>query len=394
VDADPLYMAIEERSNRHEVTYRSALNSSGQHTIKVLLGEASAEAVADLEIDVPRVTLPLDNSRPIRRVAADEDTPFSQMEPTTQPLVAQVSWPDDHPRRLESASLLVNAVEVPLDQSVLDDSGMLTFEWDIRELDAGVYVLQVKVTDELNLDGVSEPLPLTIEIDRPEAPEATATAPPPEPIPAVPEEEDAVFFGLSATALTIIGGAVVLMLLTIVIIGGVFFSRRRPAPTPIPAPPPPAGQMPPIAGQASFDPSVTQVMPPDFAMDEFAVAYLEVLENAPEHSALIPLTSNNVALGRDPKRVDVVFGDKSVSRLHARIVESQGAFRIYDEGSASGTYVNYERTSLTPRTLNDKDDVHFGRVHVRFHLGSSLSQGESTQIFGPGEEAGADTQIY
>jgi predicted component of type VI protein secretion system len=64
-------------------------------------------------------------------------------------------------------------------------------------------------------------------------------------------------------------------------------------------------------------------------------------------------------------------------------MESYGAYRIYDEGSSSGTYVNYERVSLYPRELNDKDDIHLGRVHVRFHLASSLAGGQGTEVYRP-----------
>jgi hypothetical protein len=50
--------------------------------------------------------------------------------------------------------------------------------------------------------------------------------------------------------------------------------------------------------------------------------------------------------------------------------------------------VNYERVSLAPRTLADNDQIHFGRVHLRFHLASSLpapvqpDEEENTEIYG------------
>jgi pSer/pThr/pTyr-binding forkhead associated (FHA) protein len=142
------------------------------------------------------------------------------------------------------------------------------------------------------------------------------------------------------------------------------------------------------------EPEFTQVLAPEFAADSDAGAFLEVVENAPEHPGFIPIGGNNITLGRDPRRVAVPFKDRSVSRLHARILESHGAYRIYDEGSASGTYVNYERVSLAPRTLEDKDQIHLGRVHLRFHLASSLppaaappgaesDEATNTQIYGP-----------
>ncbi|MCA9941218.1 MAG: FHA domain-containing protein, partial [Anaerolineales bacterium] len=54
------------------------------------------------------------------------------------------------------------------------------------------------------------------------------------------------------------------------------------------------------------------------------------------------------------------------SRLHARIKQSEGRFWLYDEGSATGTYLNYVRVGLMPQPLQDRDEVHVGQVHLRF----------------------------
>jgi predicted component of type VI protein secretion system len=87
-----------------------------------------------------------------------------------------------------------------------------------------------------------------------------------------------------------------------------------------------------------------------------------------------------MTIGRDAKLAQIVFADKSVSRLHARIMQSGGSFRLYDEGSASGTYVNYEQVGLTPQVLNNNDDVHIGRVHLKFHVSAVEDDADSTQI--------------
>jgi predicted component of type VI protein secretion system len=114
-------------------------------------------------------------------------------------------------------------------------------------------------------------------------------------------------------------------------------------------------------------------------MSQYGGAYLEAIENAPEHATLIPISSNNVALGRDPKVAQISFNDRSVSRIHARILESQGTYRISDEGSTSGTYVNYQRVGLTPQALKNKDEIHLGRVHIRFHLASPTQEQDAEE---------------
>ena len=68
-------------------------------------------------------------------------------------------------------------------------------------------------------------------------------------------------------------------------------------------------------------------------------------------------------------------------------MENNGAYSLYDEGSASGTYRNFDRVGLTPHPLQDNDEIHFGRVHLRFRInrgGQSGPTDDSTQIFGPG----------
>jgi hypothetical protein len=79
-------------------------------------------------------------------------------------------------------------------------------------------------------------------------------------------------------------------------------------------------------------------------------------------------------------------------------MESNGDYRLYDEGSASGTYLNYERIGLTPRIINDKDDLHFGRVHLKFHVAAPRAEvDDPTQILNASrydDDEATDTQVY
>jgi hypothetical protein len=337
------------------------------------------------------------------------------MEPTTQPLAAEVSWPDGHPRSLTSATLLVNGAEVALDAPVLDNNGLLTFEWNISSLDEGDYELQVRIVDELGLESFSDPLPLEIEIDRPSEPEAVEPTLAPEVSESASESEaeggsgsilDTLQENITLVAIVV---GVLLFLIVIVVVVIVLMRRRGSDEAPqvaatsaMPSPviPPLGSQMDdsPATTIEKFDADATFLMQPDFAFQEVGGAYLEPLEYAPEHTGMIPLVGNNVALGRDPNLVQIPFNDRSVSRLHARIMESGGVYRLYDEGSASGTYLNYERIGLTPRVINDKDDLHFGRVHLRFNVAAPQQEGDDpTQILHSsdfGEDEGTDTQVY
>jgi predicted component of type VI protein secretion system len=82
-------------------------------------------------------------------------------------------------------------------------------------------------------------------------------------------------------------------------------------------------------------------------------------------------TFHNVTIGRDPEAVDFVLNDASVSRLHARIHgDAREGYWLHDEGSAGGTYLNFERLGLAPHRLEHGDVIQFGRVMFRFVLTS------------------------
>jgi hypothetical protein len=95
-------------------------------------------------------------------------------------------------------------------------------------------------------------------------------------------------------------------------------------------------------------------------------ASIEVLE------ARSQVTKNNIVdrteylIGRSPT-VDLAFvNDPSVSRIHATVVQDGAIYRIYDEQSTSGTYVNDREVPEYGLELADGDEIHLGAVHLRF----------------------------
>ena len=72
--------------------------------------------------------------------------------------------------------------------------------------------------------------------------------------------------------------------------------------------------------------------------------------------------SEYVSLGRGPHN-DIVLGDRSVSKDHARVYRSSGASVLVDVGSSNGTWHNQLRIDAMEHVeVHPGDEIQFGRV--------------------------------
>ena len=63
---------------------------------------------------------------------------------------------------------------------------------------------------------------------------------------------------------------------------------------------------------------------------------------------------------------DIVLQDSTISRMHARILMTNGQFYIEDLGSTNGTFVNERR--ITSSVLSNNDTVRLGNVSLTFKI--------------------------
>jgi pSer/pThr/pTyr-binding forkhead associated (FHA) protein len=97
--------------------------------------------------------------------------------------------------------------------------------------------------------------------------------------------------------------------------------------------------------------------------------YLEVLESVTRMPPIIDLTAVEHRIGRSPAQADIVFeNDITVSRLHASIILENEVYRIYDEGSTSGTWINEQAVTNKGHTLKDGDEIRLGAAVLRYRL--------------------------
>jgi len=93
----------------------------------------------------------------------------------------------------------------------------------------------------------------------------------------------------------------------------------------------------------------------------------------------LPIRSRSVRLGRLSSLCEIAFSDRTVSRLHARIEEgNDGAFWIFDEHSAHGTFVNNAPIPETGYKLSSGDRIRIGDIELLFQIETSQDDPNAT----------------
>lgn len=89
-----------------------------------------------------------------------------------------------------------------------------------------------------------------------------------------------------------------------------------------------------------------------------------IIEQGPNQGARFSIAQPRLTIGRD-QQCDVVLYDARASRLHVEIRRQDGAWVVYDQGSANGTWVNQRRLS-GPYRLQPGDQLGVGRTIMSF----------------------------
>ncbi len=102
--------------------------------------------------------------------------------------------------------------------------------------------------------------------------------------------------------------------------------------------------------------------------EDIDVPYLQVTSGKRVSENLPLRGAAEWSVGSDPQR-DVILPDDGVSAFHARIVNEGKRWRVVDEMSANGTFVNGKRSSVS--YLSPGDQVRFGPVACVFQTADS-----------------------
>ncbi len=347
----------------HALTYTSALNTAGAHTLGIYVNTPQGNIPAldqtfNVDIQPPN---PIFVSPPLqitRQPPADDPYNPKSLTPEQQVLQIIVEFPDGHARELKRTSLYVDGVVVAENLKPPFDR----FVWDLSAYDeSSQHTIIVEAEDSLGLKKSSIGIPVNMTVVQ------------------VPRGVQALFARYSTY---LVMGA--LGLAGIALLGILLRSRRSnaerkerretkrnfddPLTQPVAALTEPPVSATTKVKTAPRQPVKLQTKP---LRIEDASAYLVRLTSGGEPASVapIPIIEKDMTFGTDPVQSMHVLDDATISPLHARIKQTEGGiFTIYDHGSVAGTWVNFDPVAREGRRLAHGDRIHFGGLVYRFEL--------------------------
>jgi hypothetical protein len=299
--------------------------------------EVSDTVVVEIPENQPQVTIDLPEG-------SDTITLQSLDEPILLRLGATVSWLDGVEREISEARLRVNGldvVDIPVDQ--LDD-----FTVEVSNLQFGPNELELQVVDEQGLRASNLPTVINVvEGERQAIPQELQ-----------PQRE------LGNVVLNVFLALVVLAVVLGIVIWlwrSNFFGRltgnrrsRRKAQN--------------VTYSMAGDPAAMGTMTDGAEQSGPSFdARLEVVEAVSDMPGSLPLTGAMIRIGRSPSMCDIAFRDDlTVSRQHAVLMLEGNHYRLFDENSTSGSWVNGRQVPEYGVELADGDEIHLGAVHMMY----------------------------
>jgi FHA domain len=89
-----------------------------------------------------------------------------------------------------------------------------------------------------------------------------------------------------------------------------------------------------------------------------------ILRQGEESGRAFEVHKDRLSIGRS-RESDIVLEDQAVSRIHAILTRDEaGTYRLRDQNSANGTYVNSQR--ISEYVLEDGDEIQVGLMVLEF----------------------------
>ena len=301
----------------------------------------TTDTAVDIPFNIPSILIDL---APESRILTLPDL----AEPVRLRFKTETSWLDGEERTIDAANLIINedtAAPFAIPVESLDE-----FVADVGNLNYGNNTVEISVIDSQGLRATSPTIVLTVEEGRT----------------AIPAELN------GGNQLGQLFGQLFTILIVAVLVVAFFFllyrqgylsrlsdvrigggsrrrSRRRGGPS------------------ITIEDEPAAVNAPVQSGTTVVMGYLDVLESVTRMEPTMPLQGTLVRIGRSPAQCEIAFeNDITVSRLHANLQLEGNDYRIFDEKSTSGTFVNERQVPEYGIQLMDGDEIHLGAVHLRY----------------------------
>lgn len=348
---NPLWEKIAGARDQYQLTYRTQLAQPRELLVSATLEDGDIIQVGNTFPTVGLTNVEVELKKPtgdfiISKEASAHDTPLRELGPKEIDIELELNWPDGFSREVAQVEYTINDVtqirsEAPFDR----------ISFPIETLDAGRYTIRAVVSDELGLKGEARPFSFEVEVERPAAPLPPTAEPQSVSVP-LPGSDNGLSVSQNLARNMISLTALILAILAVII------AMRNPARR--------------KQVTEAFGAAVKQVTQPFFPNPQDLApkpvkAILSVMEGDGKLPPSIEIRGVNVKLGRSPELANIVIDDPRISRYHCRITEeADGYFRIWDEGSTSGTYLNSVQVDLTGQTLKNGDLINLGPMQFQF----------------------------
>lgn len=296
---------------------------------------ASDSTTVEMPDNQPQVSLTLPTG-------ADVITLPSLEEPVPIRLGAAISWLDGVEREITSIRVLVNGkdiTDVPVED--IDD-----FTIELSNLQYGENSVELIVEDEQGLRATNPPTIIMVSEGEEDIPKDLQP-------------------GLELGS-TVRNGFFILVIVAVIL--GVILLIRRSGKFPTLFPKGRSKRRQSSVTYATSDtPSEAMGAMEDYGRP-VVNASLEVIESITEMPQRLDLVGPVIRIGRTPAQSDIAFReDLTVSRQHANLMLEGNHYRIFDENSTSGTWVNGRQVPDYGVELANGDEIHLGAVHLIFH---------------------------
>jgi diguanylate cyclase (GGDEF)-like protein len=130
-------------------------------------------------------------------------------------------------------------------------------------------------------------------------------------------------------------------------------------------PPPPAAHDDDSGDKTAVLSDTAATLAKEMAKAKEQEACLIIIRGTPQGHRFF-LTADEMTIGRDAS-ADICLADQSISRKHAKVLKSDGKYKMTDLGSANGTWINDRRVAPGDTfSLNKEDMVRMGSSILKF----------------------------